>query len=134
MRGNPARSKYGVPNRYVGIQFGTAGLRGRMQAGFSCMNSLTVIQASQGLAKFIKTTHKGTEQPSVVIGRDARHNSQKFAFLAANAFEAEGIHVWWYDDVNPTPFVPFAVLLKKADAGVMVTASHVSSASPMLEV
>ncbi|OAL65442.1 phosphoglucomutase [Trichophyton rubrum] len=106
------------------IQFGTAGLRGRMQAGFSCMNSLTVIQASQGLAKFIKATHRGTEQPSVVIGRDARHNSEKFAFLAANSFEAEGIHVWWYDDVNPTPFVPFAVLLKKADAGVMVTASH----------
>ncbi|KAM5490568.1 hypothetical protein MaudMau93_002372 [Microsporum audouinii] len=106
------------------IQFGTAGLRGRMQAGFSCMNSLTVIQASQGLAKFVKATHQGTEQPSVVIGRDARHNSRKFAFLAANAFEAEGIHVWWYDNVNPTPFVPFAVLLKKANAGVMVTASH----------
>lgn len=105
-----------------------------MQAGFSCMNSLTVIQASQGLAKFIKATHRGTEQPSVVIGRDARHNSEKFAFLAANSFEAEGIHVWWYDDVNPTPFVPFAVLLKKADAGVMVTASHVSSASLMPEV
>ncbi|EFR02738.1 phosphoglucomutase-2 [Nannizzia gypsea CBS 118893] len=108
------------------IQFGTAGLRGRMQAGFSCMNSLTVIQASQGLAKFIKAAHAGAEQPSVVIGHDARHNSQKFAFLAANAFEAEGIHVWWYDSVNPTPFVPFAVLLKKANAGVMVTASHVS--------
>ncbi|KAK2845267.1 hypothetical protein FQN49_005882, partial [Arthroderma sp. PD_2] len=60
------------------IQFGTAGLRGRMQAGFSCMNSLTVIQASQGLAKFIKETHQGAERPSVVIGRDARHNSRKF--------------------------------------------------------
>lgn len=90
------------------------------------MNALTVIQASQGLAKFITESHHGTEKPSVVIGRDARHNSQKFALLAANAFEAAGIHVWWFDNVVPTPFVPFTVLLKKATAGVMVTASHVS--------
>ncbi|KAL1958513.1 hypothetical protein VTO42DRAFT_4377 [Malbranchea cinnamomea] len=106
------------------IQFGTAGLRGRMQAGFSFMNSLTVIEASQGLAKFIKQIYQGPGQPSVVIGRDARHNSKKFADLAANAFVAEGIHVWWFDNISPTPFVPFAVLQKGATAGVMITASH----------
>lgn len=103
-----------------------------MQAGFSFMNSLTVIQASQGLAKYIKQSHKGRGHPSVVIGRDARHNSHKFAMLAARAFEAEGIHVWWYSNVSPTPFVPFAVLYKHATAGVMITASHVSPASDQL--
>ncbi|KAK2747909.1 Phosphoglucomutase-3 [Myotisia sp. PD_48] len=106
------------------IQFGTAGLRGRMQAGFSSMNSLTVIEASQGLAKYITATYQGPGRPSVVIGYDARHNSHKFAFLAANAFGAADINVLWYEQVTPTPLVPFAVLLKKATAGVMITASH----------
>lgn len=97
-----------------------------MQAGFSSMNSLTVIQASQGLARYIKSINSGSEKPSVVIGRDARHNSREFAALAANAFNALGIHVWWYSSVCPTPLVPFGVLLKKATAGIMITASHVS--------
>ncbi|PGH16595.1 hypothetical protein AJ79_01701 [Helicocarpus griseus UAMH5409] len=109
------------------IEFGTAGLRGRMQAGFSSMNALTVIQASQGLAKFIKKTFQHEpeqQQPSVIIGRDARHNSQKFAALAANAFAAEKIRVLWYQSAGPTPLVPFGVLKHRASAGVMVTASH----------
>ncbi|OAX79660.1 hypothetical protein ACJ72_06018 [Emergomyces africanus] len=107
------------------IQFGTAGLRGRMQAGFSFMNALTVIQASQGLAKFIKRSHQQSpEQPSVIIGRDARHNSKKFAMLAANAFAAEGIRVLWYRNAGPTPLVPFGVLRHRAAGGVMITASH----------
>jgi phosphoglucomutase len=110
----------------AGIQFGTAGLRGRMRAGFSFMNSLTVIQASQGLAKFIKQGHKGPGEPSVVIGCDARHNSHDFAILATRAFEEQGIYVWWYGMPLPTPFVPFAILKKRATAGVMITASHVS--------
>ena len=103
-----------------------------MQAGFSFMNSLTVIQASQGLAKFIKQRHEGPGQPSVVIGRDARHNSHKFAMFAARAFEAEGIHVWWFSNASPTPFVPFALLKKQATAGVMITASHASPAPYLL--
>ncbi|OJD13442.1 hypothetical protein AJ78_06095 [Emergomyces pasteurianus Ep9510] len=108
-----------------GIEFGTAGLRGRMQAGFSSMNALTVIQASQGLAKFIKRSHQQlSEQPSVIIGRDARHNSKKFAMLAANAFAAEGIRVLWYQNAAPTPMVPFGVLRHRAAGGVMITASH----------
>lgn len=97
-----------------------------MQAGFAFMNSLTVIQASQGLARFIKQRHQGPGEPTVVIGRDARHNSHKFAMLAARAFEAQGIHVFWYGSSCPTPFVPFAVIQKHATAGVMITASHVS--------
>ena len=98
------------------------------------MNSLTVVQASQGLAKYIKQRHEGPGQASVVIGRDARHNSDKFAKLAARAFEAEGIHVWWYSKSSPTPFVPFTLLQKQATAGVMITASHVSPAQHLLLV
>ncbi|CAL5866277.1 uncharacterized protein PFLUO_LOCUS484 [Penicillium psychrofluorescens] len=106
------------------IDFGTAGLRGRMAAGFSCMNCLTVIQASQGLAKYIRTRHPEIAAAGVVIGHDARHNSAKFASLAANAFLNERIPVWHYQEESPTPLVPFGIGHFKAAAGIMVTASH----------
>ncbi|KAJ5572909.1 hypothetical protein N7450_009893, partial [Penicillium hetheringtonii] len=106
------------------IEFGTAGLRGRMAAGFSCMNSLTVIQASQGLAKYIHTKRPEIASQGVVIGHDARHNSDRFAMLAANAFIALKIPVWFYEQEAPTPLVPFGVNHFKAAAGIMVTASH----------
>ncbi|KAL5343398.1 hypothetical protein BJX70DRAFT_167731 [Aspergillus crustosus] len=106
------------------IQFGTAGLRGRMAAGFSCMNSLTVIQASQGLAKYLKDNHADLVPRGVIIGHDARHNSARFAELAANAFIAQQIPVWFYTGPAVTPAVPFGVTDMRALAGVMVTASH----------
>lgn len=106
------------------IAFGTAGLRGPMQAGFACMNSLTVIQASQGLAAYLLKTVKDAPQRGVVIGRDARHNSETFAKLAAAAFVAKGFKVWWYETPSHTPLVPFGVRELGAVAGVMVTASH----------
>ncbi|OGM41217.1 phosphoglucomutase [Aspergillus bombycis] len=106
------------------IQFGTAGLRGRMAAGFSCMNSLTVIQASQGLAKYLKEKHTDSASGGVVIGHDARHNSAKFAALAANAFISQQIPVWFYSEPSVTPSVPFGVTHLKAAAGIMITASH----------
>ncbi|KAF1979795.1 hypothetical protein BU23DRAFT_548993 [Bimuria novae-zelandiae CBS 107.79] len=106
------------------IAFGTAGLRGPMQAGFACMNSLTVIQASQGLAAYLLDTEKDAKKRGVVIGRDARHNSEKFAKLAAVAFVAKGFKVWWYETPSHTPLVPFGVRELGAVAGVMVTASH----------
>lgn len=106
------------------IAFGTAGLRGPMQAGFACMNSLTVIQASQGLAAYLLETEKETKRRGVVIGRDARHNSEKFAKLAATAFVAKGIKVWWYELPTHTPMVPFGVRELNAAAGIMITASH----------
>ena len=106
------------------IAFGTAGLRGPMQAGFACMNSLTVIQASQGLAAYLLKTEQNVKRRGVVIGRDARHNSEKFARLTAAAFAAKGIKVWWYETPSHTPLVPFGVRELGAAAGVMVTASH----------
>ncbi|KAK1062255.1 hypothetical protein LTR74_010453 [Friedmanniomyces endolithicus] len=109
------------------IAFGTAGLRSSMEAGYAHMNSLTVLQASQGLADYIlaqRNQHGTSGRPSVVIGYDARHNSQKFARLAAGAFLAKGFEVLWFGILVHTPMVPFAVGHFGAAAGVMVTASH----------
>ena len=107
------------------LTFGTAGLRARMGAGFSRLNSLTIIQTTQGLAQYL-LEQQGTSAASagVVIGYDGRHNSKKFAELAAAAFIAKGFRVLWYEDLVHTPMVPFAVKELQAAAGVMVTASH----------
>ncbi|KAI5302349.1 dihydrolipoamide dehydrogenase precursor [Ascosphaera pollenicola] len=88
------------------------------------MNCLTVIQASQGLAKYLRAVNEGCDSPLVVIGHDSRHNSAKFARLAASAFLAQNIRVVMFSCSSPTPFVPFSILKKGASAGVMVTASH----------
>ena len=107
------------------LAFGTAGLRARMGAGFSRLNSLTIIQTSQGLAQYLLDQQSASAAAAgVVIGYDARHNSKKFAELAAAAFIAKGIRVFWYEDLVHTPMVPFAVKQLHAAAGVMVTASH----------
>jgi phosphoglucomutase len=108
------------------IAFGTAGLRARMGAGFSLMNSLTVLEASQGLASYIllERDPSHTEPPRVVVGYDARHNSEKFARLAAAAFLEFGLEVLWFGRLVHTPLVPFAVSHYGAVAGIMVTASH----------
>ncbi|KAL4920974.1 hypothetical protein BDW62DRAFT_175655 [Aspergillus aurantiobrunneus] len=95
-----------------------------MAAGFSCMNSLTVIQASQGLAKYLRDNYGNLVSRGVIIGHDARHNSAKFAALAANAFIAQKIPVWFFSGPAVTPAVPFGVTDMRALAGVMVTASH----------
>ncbi|TGZ81169.1 hypothetical protein EX30DRAFT_395678 [Ascodesmis nigricans] len=104
------------------IEFGTAGLRARMQAGFSRMNDLTVIQASQGLASYI--LEQNPSGSSIVIGHDHRHNSARFARLAAGVMISRGIKVYFYDTLVHTPMVPFGVDYFKASAGLMITASH----------
>ncbi|KAF7716990.1 Uncharacterized protein PECH_003199 [Penicillium ucsense] len=118
---NTAELELRLRNR---IEFGTAGLRGRMAAGFSFMNCLTVIQASQGLAKHIESQGKEFASKGVIIGHDARHQSHKFAQLAANAFLALHIPVKFVNESAPTPLVAFGVKHFKAAAGVVVTASH----------
>jgi phosphoglucomutase len=94
------------------------------------MNSLTVIQASQGLAAYVLANIPLAKSRGVVIGHDTRHNSEKFAKLAAAAFVAKGIKVWWYEGYVHTPLVPFGIIELGAAAGVMITASHVSYRVP----
>jgi phosphoglucomutase len=106
------------------IQFGTAGLRGRMQAGFGFMNCLTVIQASQGIAQYLSSSATAIGPLSVIIGYDTRHNSSRFARLAANAFRSKRIKVHMFEDYVPTPLVAFGVKNMNANAGIMITASH----------
>ena len=85
---------------------------------------MTVLQASQGLADYIKQLPREKESPGIVIGYDGRHNSEKFARLTAAAFLQSGFQVFWFGQLVHTPMVPFAVSSYKADAGVMITASH----------
>jgi len=106
------------------IQFGTAGLRGPMQAGFACMNDLTVIQASQGLCVYMEKNVENVKNKGIVIGFDGRHNSKTFAELAAATFISKGIVVYKISQLSATPLVPFVVTLKGCAAGIMVTASH----------
>jgi phosphoglucomutase len=97
-----------------------------MQGGFAFMNCLTVIQTSQGLAKYLRKEFPERFEYGIVIGADARRNSRKYARLAANAFLAEGIKVHWYENLCQTPLVAYGTKLVGAVAGVMITASHVS--------
>eukprot|EP01114_Cavostelium_apophysatum_P020958 TRINITY_DN7176_c0_g1_i1.p1 TRINITY_DN7176_c0_g1~~TRINITY_DN7176_c0_g1_i1.p1 ORF type:complete len:607 (-),score=197.81 TRINITY_DN7176_c0_g1_i1:64-1842(-) len=106
------------------IAFGTAGLRGAMQAGFACMNDLTIIQASQGLCVYLEQTVEKCKSRGIVVGYDGRHNSKTFADLTAATFLSRGFTVYKVGKLCATPLVPFCVNLKQAVAGIMVTASH----------
>lgn len=109
------------------IQFGTAGLRAKMGPGFSQMNELTIIQTSQGLIRQVERSFRDqiSKPLSLVIGFDGRHNSHRFARLVASLFVYEGFRVYLFDSkVVPTPFIPFSIIKKKAQVGVMITASH----------
>lgn len=106
------------------IMFGTAGLRGCMSAGYGRMNDLVIIQTSQGFGKYLNSMNAEAKTQGVVIGYDSRHNSYRFARLAAAAFLNCGISVFLLGKIVPTPFVPFTILELGAAAGVMVTASH----------
>ena len=120
-------SNYETLNDLLGkrIVFGTAGLRARMEAGFSRMNDVTVLQASQGLAEYIKSTVDDSASLSIVIGHDHRYNSKRFAELAIAVFVSKGFQVYYIGDNNcATPMVPFAVDKYSTNGGIMITASH----------
>ncbi|KAH9980245.1 hypothetical protein BGW80DRAFT_489150 [Lactifluus volemus] len=106
------------------IQFGTAGLRGRMEAGWSRMNDLIVIQASQGLCAYVLEHVNDAKIRGVVIGYDHRHHSEKWARLVAAAFLDKGVKTYLYRRLVHTPMVPFGVKRLSAACGVMITASH----------
>ena len=107
------------------LVFGTAGLRARMGPGFDRMNCLTVLQTTQGLAKYInETCIYAKKDKSVVVGFDGRHNSESFAHVAAAVFITNGFRVHLIERPAPTPFTPFLVPLVGASCGVQITASH----------
>uniref|UniRef100_G3MPT2 Phosphoglucomutase-2 n=1 Tax=Amblyomma maculatum TaxID=34609 RepID=G3MPT2_AMBMU len=106
------------------LQFGTAGLRGVMGPGYAAMNDLVIIQTSQGVAKYVQSTLPEATKKGVAISFDGRHNSHRFARLAAVAFLQLNIPVRLFSKVTPTPFIPFTVLNMGCAAGIMVTASH----------
>ena len=103
------------------LQFGTAGLRGKLGPGPNRMNLVVVARAAAGLAQYLND--KGTGG-SVVIGYDARHNSELFAKVSAQILSGAGITPLLFPHTVPTPVLAYAILHLKADAGVMVTASH----------
>ncbi len=105
----------------VALKFGTAGLRGVLGAGTNRMNIYVVRQATQGLANWVKT--QGGNQ-LVAISYDSRINSDVFAKTAACVLAANGIHVRIYDALMPVPALSFATRYYKANAGIMITASH----------
>lgn len=114
----------GLTKRMTGkLTFGTAGIRAPMAGGLSCLNDLTIIQITNGFAKYInKTLPK--EKWSIVIGYDGRYNSERWSKLVANVFVKHGIKVFMFSAVTPTPVVSYAVIKLKTGAGLMMTASH----------
>lgn len=108
---------------YKNLEFGTGGLRGIMGAGTNRMNRYTVSMATQGLSNYLLKAFPD-EQIKVVIGHDCRNNSRFFAETAANVFSANGIKVYLFDALRPTPEVSFAIRYLGCKSGVMVTASH----------
>ena len=113
-----------IESFYKDLEFGTGGLRGIMGAGSNRMNSYTVGMATQGFANYLKICFKDKEQISVVVCHDCRNNSRLFAETVANIFSANGIKVYLFDDLRPTPECSFAIRYLKAQAGVNITASH----------
>ncbi|HEY9535722.1 MAG TPA: phospho-sugar mutase [Mucilaginibacter sp.] len=108
---------------YRDLEFGTGGLRGIMGVGSNRINKYTIGAATQGLANFLKKTYPG-EKVSVAIAHDSRNNSDVFANITADVFSANGIHVYFFHALRPTPELSYAVRRLKCKSGVMLTASH----------
>lgn len=109
---------------YRDLEFGTGGLRGIMGAGTNRMNKYVVGMATQGFANYLKKNFADRKQISVVVGHDCRNNSRLFAETVADIFSANGIQVYLFESLRPTPEISFAIRQLKAQAGVNVTASH----------
>ena len=106
---------------YRNLEFGTAGLRGVIGAGTNRMNIYTVNQATQGLASYLLSEYSN---PSVAIAYDSRIKSTDFAKSAAGVLAANGIKVWIYPELVPTPMLSFAVRELSCKGGIIITASH----------
>ncbi len=112
-----------IDSFYRDLEFGTGGLRGIMGAGTNRMNKYIVGMATQGFANYILKAFPG-KQCSVVVGHDCRNNGRMFAETVANIFSANGIKVYLFESLRPTPEISFAIRQLGCQAGVNVTASH----------
>lgn len=108
---------------YKNLEFGTGGLRGIMGVGTNRMNKYTVGMATQGLSNYILKKSTG-DDIRVCISYDSRNNSKQFAKIASDIFSANGLHVFIFDNLRPTPELSYSIRRMGAIAGVMVTASH----------
>ena len=113
-----------IESFYKNLEFGTGGLRGIMGAGSNRMNVYTVGMATQGFANYLKKNFADREQISVVVCHDCRNNSRLFAETVANIFSVNGIKVYLFDDMRPTPECSFAIRHLGCQSGVNITASH----------
>ena len=113
-----------IESFYRDLEFGTGGLRGIMGAGTNRMNIYTVGAATQGLSNYLKAQFPDLPLISVVIGHDCRNNSRLFAEISANIFSANGIKVYLFEDLRPTPEASFAIRQLGCQSGIILTASH----------
>lgn len=113
-----------IESFYRDLEFGTGGLRGIMGAGTNRMNIYTVGAATQGLSNYLIAQFPDVPQISVVIGHDCRNNSRLFAEISANIFSANGIKVYLFEDLRPTPEASFAIRHLGCQSGIILTASH----------
>ena len=120
---NNSDTKELVDNFYKDLEFGTGGLRGIMGVGSNTMNKYTVGVATQGLANYLLKTYPG-KTIKVALAHDSRNNSPYFTQIVADVFSANGIEVYKFAELRPTPLLSFAIRYLKCDSGVVITASH----------
>lgn len=113
-----------IESFYKNLEFGTGGLRGIMGPGTNRMNIYTVGAATQGLSNYLLKSFKDRKEISVVVGHDCRNNSRLFAETSANIFSANGIKVYLFEDMRPTPEMSFAIRHLGCQSGIILTASH----------
>ncbi|MDL2224078.1 phospho-sugar mutase [Bacteroidales bacterium OttesenSCG-928-M06] len=113
-----------IDSFYKDLEFGTGGLRGVMGAGSNRMNIYTVGAATQGLANYLKKEFDNLPEISVVVGHDCRNNSRLFAEKSAEIFSANGIKVYLFPDLRPTPEISYAIRKLGCQSGINITASH----------
>ena len=123
MLDNPDKTDL-VESFYQNLEFGTGGLRGIMGVGTNRMNNYTVGAATQGLSNYLNKNFKDLKQIAVVVGHDCRNNSRLFAEVSANIFAANGIKVYLFDNMRPTPEMSFAIRQLGCQSGIILTASH----------
>jgi phosphoglucomutase len=113
-----------IESFYKDLEFGTGGLRGIMGVGTNRMNIYTVGAATQGLANYLRKEFARVAQIKVVVGYDCRNRSRLFAEKSADIFTANGIKVYLFDDLRPTPEISFAIRKLGCQSGIIITASH----------